>query len=75
VCRILCGQEWFYEEDRILLKVIFDAWNHRDSRGVADHLSADGIYRDVPRNFSNFLRKSWLPTSTNFLLISVTVMS
>ncbi len=29
----------------------FDAWNHRDSRGVADHLSADGIYRDVPRNF------------------------
>lgn len=27
-----------------------DAWNHRDARGVADHFTADGIYRDVPEN-------------------------
>jgi AraC-like DNA-binding protein len=27
-----------------------DAWNHRDPRGVADHLSADGIYCDIPEN-------------------------
>lgn len=28
----------------------FDAWNQHDPEGVADHLSADGIYRDVPQN-------------------------
>ena len=28
----------------------FDAWNHRDPEGVADHLAADGIYRDVPEH-------------------------
>jgi len=28
----------------------FDAWNHRDSKGIADHLSADGTFRDVPEN-------------------------
>lgn len=28
----------------------FDAWNHRDPKGVADHLAADGIYCDVPEN-------------------------
>lgn len=28
----------------------FDAWNHRDPQGVADHLVADGIYRDIPQN-------------------------
>jgi len=27
-----------------------DAWNHRDSKGVADHLAVDGVYRDVPEN-------------------------
>jgi AraC-like DNA-binding protein len=26
----------------------FDAWNHRDPKGVADHLAADGIYCDIP---------------------------
>jgi len=26
----------------------FDAWNHRDARLVADHLTADGIYCDIP---------------------------
>lgn len=28
----------------------FDAWNHRDPKSIADHLSADGTYRDVPEN-------------------------
>ncbi len=28
----------------------FDAWNHCDPKGVADHLTADGIYCDVPEN-------------------------
>ncbi len=27
-----------------------DAWNHRDPKGVADHLTADGIYCDIPEN-------------------------
>jgi AraC-like DNA-binding protein len=26
------------------------AWNHRDPKGVADHLTADGIYCDIPEN-------------------------
>jgi len=28
----------------------FDAWNHGDSKGVAEHLAADGIYCDIPEN-------------------------
>jgi AraC-like DNA-binding protein len=28
----------------------FDAWNHHDPKGVADHLSANGVYLDVPEN-------------------------
>jgi len=28
----------------------FDAWNHSDAKGVADHLTADGIYCDMPEN-------------------------
>jgi len=28
----------------------FDAWNHSDAKGVADHLTADGIYCDIPEN-------------------------
>jgi AraC-like DNA-binding protein len=28
----------------------FDAWNHLDPKGVADHLTADGIYCDIPEN-------------------------
>lgn len=27
-----------------------DAWNHRDPESIADHLAADGTYRDVPEN-------------------------
>ncbi len=26
----------------------FDAWNHHDPKGIADHLTADGVYRDIP---------------------------
>jgi len=40
----------------------FDAWNHRDSKGVAAHLSANGTYRDVPGN---------LQVSPNELIISL----
>jgi len=32
------------------VKSYFDAWNQHDPRGVADHLTANGIYRDVPEN-------------------------
>ena len=32
------------------VKSYFDAWNHHDPEEVADHLAADGIYRDVPEN-------------------------
>jgi len=28
----------------------FDAWNHCDPKGVADHLATDGIYCDIPEN-------------------------
>ena len=28
----------------------FDAWNHADPEGVADHLTADGVYLDIPEN-------------------------
>jgi len=27
-----------------------DAWSRRDSKGVVDHLSTDGTYRDIPEN-------------------------
>jgi AraC-like DNA-binding protein len=28
----------------------FDAWNHCDPKGVADHLAADGVLRDIPEH-------------------------
>ena len=28
----------------------FDAWNHADPKGVADHLTKDGVYQDIPVN-------------------------
>ena len=31
----------------------FNAWNLRDPKGIADHLSADGTYRDVPENLQS----------------------
>jgi len=27
----------------------FNAWNHGDPKGVADHLTADGVYCDIPQ--------------------------
>ncbi len=27
-----------------------EAWNHCDPKGVADHLTDDGIYCDIPEN-------------------------
>ena len=33
-----------------LVESDFDAWNHQDPKGVADHLADGGIYRDVPKN-------------------------
>ena len=32
------------------VKSYIDAWNHHDPEEVADHLAADGIYRDIPEN-------------------------
>jgi AraC-like DNA-binding protein len=28
----------------------FEAWNHGDPKGVADHLAANGVYCDIPEN-------------------------
>ena len=28
----------------------FDAWNHSDARGVAEHLAINGTYIDVPQD-------------------------
>jgi len=28
----------------------FDAWNHNDPEGVANHLASDGVYVDMPEN-------------------------
>lgn len=28
----------------------FDAWNHADPEGVADHLAPDGVYLDIPEH-------------------------
>jgi len=33
-----------------IVRSYLDAWNHRDPKGIADHLSSDGIYCDVPEN-------------------------
>lgn len=30
----------------------FDAWNHHDAKGVADHLTENGVFCDVPENAS-----------------------
>lgn len=32
------------------VKSYFDAWNHKDATGVAEHLTDDGIYCDIPEN-------------------------
>ncbi len=28
----------------------FDAWNHSDPKGIADHLASGGVYCDIPHN-------------------------
>jgi AraC-like DNA-binding protein len=35
---------------RAFVESYFDAWNHHDPKGIADHMSADGTYLDVPEN-------------------------
>lgn len=35
---------------RQFVKSYFDAWNHGDPEGVADHLTTDGIYLDIPEH-------------------------
>jgi AraC-like DNA-binding protein len=32
------------------VETYFDAWNHCDPKGVAEHLTADGVYCDIPLN-------------------------
>ncbi len=34
------------------VKSYFEAWNHADPEGVADHLAPDGVYLNMPENIS-----------------------
>ncbi len=43
----------------------FDAWNHCDPKGVADHLTVDGIYCDVPEN-SKRSHDDWISYLSEF---------
>jgi len=43
----------------------FDAWNHHDARLVADHLTVDGTYCDIPDQ-QQHSRDELLATLTNF---------
>jgi len=43
----------------------FDAWNHRDSKGIADHLSSEGVYRDVPEN-TQTSPEEWIASLDSF---------
>lgn len=43
----------------------FDAWNHRDSKGIADHLSSEGVYRDVPEN-TQTSPEEWITSLDDF---------
>lgn len=43
----------------------FDAWNHHDARLVAEHLTADGTYCDIPDQ-QQHSRDELLTTLTNF---------
>jgi AraC-like DNA-binding protein len=47
----------------------FDAWNHRDARLVADHLTADGMYCDIPSR-QQHSRKELLANLTEFFTSS-----
>jgi len=39
-------------QTREFVKSYFNAWNQHDPQGVAEHLTPDGIYRDVPEKVS-----------------------
>lgn len=47
----------------------FDAWNHHDPKAVADHLVADGTYRDMPENVEQS-HDEWIADLNDFFLIS-----
>ncbi len=47
----------------------FDAWNHRDARLVADHLTADGTYCDIPSR-QQHSRNELLASLTDFFASS-----
>jgi len=42
--------EWGSMLSTEFVESYFDAWNQHDPEGVADHLTPDGIYRDVRQN-------------------------
>ena len=43
----------------------FDAWNHRDAKGVADHLTKNGTYCDIP-NHQQFSRDELITNLAGF---------
>ena len=45
----------------------FDAWNHRDSKGIADHLSSEGVYCDVPENTQSSADE-WIDSLDDFFV-------
>lgn len=42
--------EWCRVHSTQFVTSYFDAWNQHDPEGIADHLTPDGIYRDVRQN-------------------------
>ncbi len=44
------------------VKSYFDAWNHADPKGVAEHLAPGGVYVDIPEN---------IPRSHDELIVSL----
>ncbi|ARN72665.1 helix-turn-helix domain-containing protein [Oceanicoccus sagamiensis] len=46
----------------------FDAWNHSDARGVAEHLAESGTYYDVPGN-KQHSREDLIANLTDFFIL------
>lgn len=42
--------EWYRMHANAFVESYFEAWNQHDPEGIADHLTPDGIYRDVRYN-------------------------